>query len=93
MTEKTFTELEKFNQFRLSSQEKAQTLELIEKIENDYKMLDSVNTENVLPMVHVMPKDNALRQDEMVKTFSRDDLQTQAPAVSDGYWEVPRLVE
>lgn len=93
MTEKTFTELEKFNQIRFSQTEKASALDLFAKIEESYSLLDGVNTESVAPMVHVMPKENTLRQDQMIKTFTREELQEKAPAVSDGYWEVPRLVE
>ena len=44
-------------------------------------------------MVHVMPMTNVIREDVAEKIYTRDQLQEHAPEATDGYWQVPRLVE
>ncbi|MBR6781533.1 MAG: aspartyl/glutamyl-tRNA amidotransferase subunit C, partial [Clostridia bacterium] len=48
------------------------------------------NTER---MVHIFALENVLRADEKKKIFSREDLLKGAPEQTDGYWQVPRLLE
>lgn len=57
------------------------------------KVLDSVDTENTERMVHVMPIYTVVREDKVIKKYSREDLQKGAPETTEGYWQVPRLVE
>ena len=44
-------------------------------------------------MVHVMPIMTVVREDVEKKLFTRDELQKGAPEATDGYWQVPRLLE
>jgi aspartyl/glutamyl-tRNA(Asn/Gln) amidotransferase C subunit len=34
-----------------------------------------------------------VREDKVVKSFTREQLQEGAPETMDGYWQVPRVVE
>ena len=51
------------------------------------------DTENVEPMVHVMPMTNVLREDVRSQPFKREDLLEGAPEKSEDSWQVPRLVK
>ena len=57
------------------------------------QILKSIDTENVEPMVHVMPMTNVLREDVRKQNFSRESLLEGAPERSDDSWQVPRLVK
>lgn len=85
--------LEKLNQLRLTESEKSEVLSFFEKKNDEMKLLDEVDTENTERMVHVMPLYNVMREDKMIKNFTREQLQQDAPEANDGYWVVPRLVE
>lgn len=93
MNEQILEGLEKLNQLRLSEGEKAQVLAFFEKQNKKAELLDSVDTENVKRMVYVMPLFNVTREDKIIKNFTRQQLQADAPEANDGYWSVPRLVE
>jgi len=40
-----------------------------------------------------MPIYTVVREDKVIKKYSREDLQKGAPETTEGYWQVPRLVE
>ena len=83
----------KLNQLRLEDAEKETLIKFFDKAEADYELLNSVDTENTERMVHAMPLETIIREDVAKKLFTRDELQKQAPEATDGYWQVPRLVE
>ncbi|MBQ9118384.1 MAG: Asp-tRNA(Asn)/Glu-tRNA(Gln) amidotransferase subunit GatC [Clostridia bacterium] len=85
--------LEKVNQLALTQDEKASVQAYFERVAQDLPSFAEVDTQNVTPMVYVMPLSNVLREDESSQPFTRDDLQKGAPEAEDGYWEVPRLIE
>ncbi|MBR2413876.1 MAG: Asp-tRNA(Asn)/Glu-tRNA(Gln) amidotransferase subunit GatC [Clostridia bacterium] len=85
--------LEQLNRVALTEEERADTLVFFEKRFADMKTCDSVDTANTERMVHVLPLANVLRADEKKKLFSREDLLKGAPEHTDGYWQVPRLLE
>ena len=67
----------KLTNFRLSELEK--------KVEKHNNLVER--------MVQVMPIFTVVREDVVIKNFTRDELQEGAPETMDGYWQVPRLVE
>ena len=93
MKKETLCLLEKVNQLALTEEERESVLSFFAARETERASALSVFTENVAPMVHVMPIMTVVREDEAKKLFSRDDLQKGAPETMDGYWQVPRLVE
>ena len=93
MDTKTLHRLELLNQLKLTDDEKEKMLSYFEARETERAILDTVDTENVERMVHVMPLENVIREDVVIKNFERDDLQKGAPEATDGYRQVPRTVE
>lgn len=59
--------------------------------------LQAVDTTGIEPMAHALdlqlPAGQRLREDKAVETDRRADFQAQAPAVEDGLYLVPRVVE
>ncbi len=93
MTREYLRKLENLNQLRLTDSQEQSFLRFWDDRTADLDKLNEVSTEDVERMVHVMPLVNVVREDKIVKLFTRDELQKSAPEVSDGYWQVPRLVE
>lgn len=85
--------LQKLNQLKLTDTEEAEILAFFEKQKAEMDVLNAIDTENVERMVQVMPIYTVVREDVVIKNFTREELQAGAPETMDGYWQVPRLVE
>ena len=62
------------------------------------QILDLVNqleaaTASVEPLAHPLDLSARLRPDEVTATDQRDAFQAQAPAVEDGYYLVPKVID
>lgn len=93
MNKEVLIGLEKLNKLQLTEEESTKVLGFFEMQSKEMSVLEAIDTENVERMVHVMPLTNVLREDVVIKNFTRDELQEDAPESYDGYWQVPRLVE
>ena len=93
MDRETLRKLEMLNQLSLTESQKEDVISFFDKREKEMSALDAVDTENVERMVHVMPVMTVVREDEVYKNFSREDLQKDAPETDEGYWCVPRVME
>ncbi len=85
--------LEKLNQLALTEEQKDDVLAFFARQEKELEALNAADTEQVERMVHVMPIMTVVREDVEKKLFTRDELQQGAPEATDGYWQVPRLLE
>ena len=85
--------LQKLNQLRLTEDETEDMLSFFRKAEKDLELLDTVDTDSIERMVHVMPIMTVVRDDKVYQNFSREDLQAGAPETDEGYWCVPKVVE
>lgn len=93
MERETLRLLCKVNQLELTEEQKERFLKFMDNREADIRTLDAIDTESVERMVHVMPIMTVIREDKVVKSFTREELQKGAPETMDGYWQVPRVVE
>lgn len=55
--------------------------------------LQSAETGDVEPMAHPLDMAQRLRDDTVTETDMRDTFQAEAPAVQDGLYRVPRVIE
>lgn len=55
--------------------------------------LQQVPTDEVVPMAHPLNQAQRLRPDLVTETDERDAIQKNAPAVSDGFYIVPKVIE
>jgi len=57
------------------------------------EQLDAVDTEGVTPMAHPLDMAQRMRPDEVTETDQRERFQAIAPAVEDGLYLVPKVIE
>ena len=93
MDREVLRRLEKLNQLSLTEQEKESFLGFFDKQMKNVEKLNEIDTDNTERMVHVMPINTVVREDKVIKKYTREELQKGAPETTDGYWQVPRLVE
>lgn len=55
--------------------------------------IDAVDTADVVPMAHPLDAVQRLRTDTVTEADQRDLFQSNAPAVEDGLYVVPRVIE
>jgi aspartyl-tRNA(Asn)/glutamyl-tRNA(Gln) amidotransferase subunit C len=55
--------------------------------------MNAVDTENVAPMAHPLDMAQRLRPDDVTEADRRERFQSLAPAVEDGLYLVPRVIE
>ena len=93
MERDTLRRLELLNQLRLTEEQKEDVIAFFASRDGELSLLNAIDTSNVERMVHVMPIMTVVREDVVIKTFEREDLQAGAPETDEGYWCVPRVVE
>lgn len=60
---------------------------------NLVEQMDAVDTENVSPMAHPQDAFQRLREDTVTEENQREHFQKNAPAVEDGLYLVPQVIE
>ena len=55
--------------------------------------LNSINTDDVQPIAHVLPISNVFREDVVKESLDRDLALSNAPLKDDGYFKVPKILE
>ena len=57
------------------------------------EQMNAVDTRGVTPMAHPLDMTQPLRADAVTEPDRREEYQTNAPAVRDGLYVVPRVIE
>jgi aspartyl-tRNA(Asn)/glutamyl-tRNA(Gln) amidotransferase subunit C len=78
---------------KLSDEEYAENVKKLSKILEFVDQLSSADTDGVVPMAHPLDAAQRLRPDAVTEINERDRLQENAPAVSDGLYLVPKVIE
>ena len=65
----------------------------IGKILNLVEQLQAVDSGGIVPLAHPLDIPARLRPDEITETNQRDKFQEIAPAVDQGHYLVPRVIE
>lgn len=55
--------------------------------------MNAVDTSGVVPMAHPLDANQRLRQDQITEEDRRGEFQAGAPAVEDGLYLVPKVIE
>ncbi|GGX82015.1 glutamyl-tRNA(Gln) amidotransferase subunit C [Litchfieldella qijiaojingensis] len=77
----------------LDNDEAARYVDDLGRILEMVDQLQAVDTEGVAPLAHPLDTTQRLRADEVTETDQRDRFQRCAPAVANGLYLVPRVVE
>ena len=70
--------------------------DVVSKLSNIVDFVDQLQeaaTDDVLPMAHPLNQTQRLRPDQVSETDQRDHYQENAPAVRDGFYLVPKVIE
>jgi aspartyl-tRNA(Asn)/glutamyl-tRNA(Gln) amidotransferase subunit C len=78
--------------FTLCEDEKIFVSTGMDILTDSFKALIDVDTDGTLPMVSVLESRNIFREDQVVKTISRQELLAAAPEQFDGFFQVPRTL-
>ena len=77
----------------LTDDEYAESVTKLSKIVDFVDQLSQADTEGVAPMAHPLDAAQRLRPDVVTEPDERDEVQQNAPAVSDGFYLVPKVIE
>ncbi|WP_299200422.1 Asp-tRNA(Asn)/Glu-tRNA(Gln) amidotransferase subunit GatC [uncultured Amphritea sp.] len=77
----------------IAEQDIQEYTENLSDILNLVDQMQAINTDDVIPMAHPMDAIQRLRIDEVTEGNQRDLLQTVAPAVEAGLFQVPKVIE
>ena len=77
----------------LTDDEAARYVDDLGRILEMVDVLQSLDTTGVAPLSHPLDATQRLRADEVTESNQRDQFQRCAPAVEDGLYLVPRVVE
>lgn len=78
---------------RLADDEFADTVDKLSRIVDFVDQLQALPTDDVVPMAHPLNQAQRLRADVVTEPNERDRLQKNAPAVADGLYLVPKVIE
>jgi aspartyl-tRNA(Asn)/glutamyl-tRNA(Gln) amidotransferase subunit C len=93
ITIKDVEHVAKLARLAINDKEKEVFTKQLADIVNYFNMLNEVDTENVEPMAHAVPIMNVLREDEVEKKLSREEMLAISPFEEDGFIRVPKITE
>lgn len=91
ITKKEVEHTAKLARLTLSEEEKERYTEQLSRILDYFNQLNEVNTENVEPMIHVLPLRNVMREDYVNRSNNRDEILKNAPLEENGFFRVPKI--
>ncbi len=77
---------------KFSRQEKTALQQEMSSIISYFEKLSELDTDNVLPLSHVLDITNRMRPDVPETSLSRDKALQNAPASKQGYFCVPKVI-
>lgn len=83
----------KLARLQLEENEFEDVVAKLSKIVDFVDQLQRAPTDNVEPMAHPLNQAQRLRPDVVTESNQRDAIQANAPAVSDGFYLVPKVIE
>jgi aspartyl-tRNA(Asn)/glutamyl-tRNA(Gln) amidotransferase subunit C len=85
--------LARLARIEISGDERAYMLDQLNRVFSVLEQLRSVDTAGVEPMTHPQAEGLRERPDAVTEPDRREDNQRMAPAVADGLYLVPRVIE
>lgn len=93
ITEDTIQYVAALAKLDLNDQEKERAKGDLEKLINYVDIMNDLDTEDTVPMSHVLSLSNVFREDEVLNEPKRDQLLSNAPEKKEGYFKVPKTLE
>lgn len=82
----------KLSRLELDEAEVELYAEQLNQILDTMEGLQQIDTEGILPLAHVLPIENVLREDEVGECFTQETVLANAPEQADGMFQVPKIV-
>ncbi len=77
----------------IAEQEIDEVADKLSRIVDFVDQLQAAPTADVVPMAHPLDQAQRLRADQVTEANERDAIQQNAPAVQDGLYLVPKVIE
>ena len=77
----------------LAADELDDVVDKLSRIVDFVDQLQTVPTDDVVPMAHPLDRSQRLRADRVTEANEREHVQANAPAVADGLYLVPKVIE
>jgi aspartyl-tRNA(Asn)/glutamyl-tRNA(Gln) amidotransferase subunit C len=78
---------------RVADEEIADTVDKLSRIVDFVDQLSQADTADVVPMAHPLDAAQRLSPDVVTEPNERDEFQENAPAVDNGFYLVPKVIE
>jgi len=88
----TIEKLLTLSQIQLEEADRDALAKELDKILAFIEDMQSIDTENILPLAHPVDIDQPMREDKAVLEINRTVFQDVAPNVQDGYYIVPKVI-
>jgi len=93
ITDELIDELAHLARLELASEEKEGLKTDLERMINFVEKLNEVNTDGVAPLLHMSPRMNVLREDEVQGSIGREEALQNAPAKNEAFFLVPKVIK
>ena len=93
VTTKDVEYIAQLSRLTIPESEMEKVTEQFNQILNYADILNELDTKGIEPTAHVLPLSNVLREDIAVEGVSQEVALSNAPAVHDGGFKVPRVIE
>lgn len=93
ISEQDITNIAELARIRIDAEQSAEVTSRITAILDMVEQLQAVDTNDVIPMANPMDAHQRLRADNVTETDQRDSFQAIAPAVEEGLYLVPKVID
>jgi len=93
ITTETVKHVAKLARLQLTEAEERLYTEQLGKILEYFDELAAIDTTGIEPMSHALPICNVMREDEVERSFTHDELLKNAPAIEGDFFRVPKIGE
>lgn len=93
ITDELIDELAQLARLEFAPEDKAGLKTDLERMINFVEKLNEVNTDGVEPLLHMSPRMNVLREDEVQGSISREEALKNAPVKNDAFFIVPKVIK
>ncbi|CAG5012323.1 Aspartyl/glutamyl-tRNA(Asn/Gln) amidotransferase subunit C [Dyadobacter sp. CECT 9275] len=91
--EATLNKIANLARLEVKPQEKEALLNSLESVLSWMEQLNEVDTEGIAPLTHILDEQNNWREDIGQNTLTRAEALTNAPARTEAYIKVPKVIE
>lgn len=67
-------------------------VEQLNSLLNYVSIIKDVNTDDVEPLIYILPNYNVFRADEIVPSIGQEKILQNARVVEEGYFKVPKII-